>query len=140
MTGLVASTFDLLHAGHCLFLKEAKSVCDFLYVALQTDPTVDDYKDRPLQKPKNNPIQSLKERKIQLEAVSYVDEIIEYTTEQDLNSICKRIKPNIRVLGSDYRGKHATGQEYSDGVIYHHRNHDWSTSELRERVTASNNC
>jgi len=134
ITGLVASTFDLLHAGHCLFLKEAKSVCDFLYVALQTDPNVDDHKDRPLQEPKNSPIQSLEERRIQLEAVSYVDEIIEYTTEEHLRSICKRIKPNIRILGSDYQGKHATGQEYSDGVIYHQRDHGWSTSELRSRV------
>jgi len=139
ITGLVASTFDLLHAGHCLFLKEAKSVCDFLYVALQTNPTIDNYKDRPLQKPKNVPIQSLKERRIQLESTSYVDEIIEYTTEKDLKSICKKIRPNVRILGSDYRGKHATGQHYSDGVIYHERNHNWSTSELRKRINGGLN-
>jgi len=139
ITGLVASTFDLLHAGHCLFLKEAKGVCDFLYVALQTDPTIDNYKDRPLKEPKNKPIQSLKERRIQLEAVSYVDEIIEYNTENDLQKICKDLKPSIRILGSDYKDKYATGQEFSDGIIYHSRDHKWSTSELRERVTVSNN-
>jgi len=139
ITGLVASAFDLLHAGHCLFLKEAKSVCDHLSVALQIDPTIDDYKDRPLKQPKNKPIQSLEERRIQLQAISYVDNIIEYETENDLQKICQELKPTIRILGSDYKDKYATGQEFSDGIIYHSRDHDWSTSELRDRVTVSKN-
>jgi len=134
ITGFVAGAFDLLHAGHCLFLKEAKSVCDILYVGLQTDPTIDDYLNRPLQKPKNKPIQSLAERKIQLESISYIDKILLYDTEKDLYDLLKNIKPHIRVLGSDYKGKIATGQEFSYGIIYHERNHHWSSSELRSRL------
>ena len=65
--GFTCSTFDLLHAGHILMLKESAEVCDFLIVGLQTDPTI----DRPLTK--NTPIQTLEERKIQLEAVRYVE-------------------------------------------------------------------
>ena len=60
--GFTCSSFDLLHAGHILMLKDAKEQCDYLIVGLQTDPTL----DRP---EKNKPIQSLDERKIQLEAV-----------------------------------------------------------------------
>ena len=59
--GFVASCFDLLHAGHCLMLKDAKNHCDYLVAALQTDPTI----DRP--DTKNKPILRLEERKILLE-------------------------------------------------------------------------
>ena len=75
--GFTCSCFDLLHAGHILMLKDAKAQCDKLIVGLQTDPTL----DRP---EKNKPIQTYEERYIQLEAVKYVDEIVQYDTENDL--------------------------------------------------------
>lgn len=132
--GFVASCFDLLHAGHCLFLKDARRVCDYLHVALQTDPTIDDFKDRPLQKPKARPIQSLEERRVQLEACKYVDEIHTYQTEKELKDILRILKPDIRILGSDYKDIHATGQEYSDQVYYHNRNHNWSSTDIKHRI------
>ena len=69
--GFTCSAFDLLHAGHIIMLQYAKFRCDKLIVGLQTDPTT----DRP---EKNKPIQSLEERRIQLEAVKYVDEVFTY--------------------------------------------------------------
>ena len=73
--GFTCSSFDLLHAGHIIMLQDAKQQCDKLIVGLQTDPTI----DRPLTK--NTPIQTLEERKIQLEAVRYIDDIHVYDTE-----------------------------------------------------------
>ena len=93
--GFTCSCFDLLHAGHILMLKDAKEQCDYLIVGLQTDPTL----DRP---EKNKPIQSLEERKIQLEAVKYVDEIRIYSTEAELRDMLCEIWPSVRILGSDY--------------------------------------
>ena len=78
--GFTCSCFDLLHTGHILMLEDAKKQCDCLIVGLQEDPTL----DRPK---KNKPIQSLKERKIQLEAVKYIDKIIIYKSEEDLYNI-----------------------------------------------------
>ena len=124
--GFVASCFDLLHAGHCLMLKDAKTQCDYLIAALQLDPSI----DRP---EKNKPIQSLDERRIQLESVKYIDEIQLYKTEEDLKQLLHEVRPNVRILGSDYIGKTATGQEYCDKVYYHKRNHSWSTTDLRKR-------
>ncbi len=69
ITGITASTFDLLHAGHIAMLREAKTQCDYLICALQIDPTL----DRP---EKNKPVQTIVERFVQLQAVKYVDEII----------------------------------------------------------------
>tara|TARA_Y100001963_G_scaffold154461_1_gene243283 strand:+ start:5249 stop:5671 length:423 start_codon:yes stop_codon:yes gene_type:complete len=126
--GFVASCFDLLHAGHCLMLKDAKNHCDYLVAALQTDPTI----DRP--DTKNKPILSLEERKILLESNKYVDEIIEYSTEQDLNRILEKLLPDVRILGSDYKGRVATGTLYSNKIYYHDRNHDYSTTNIRKKI------
>ena len=76
--GITFSTFDMLHAGHIAMLSEAKNHCDYLIAGLQTDPTI----DRP--DTKNKPVQSIVERQIQLNACRFVDEVVVYTTEQDL--------------------------------------------------------
>ena len=78
--GITASTFDLLHAGHVAMLREAKTQCDHLICALQVDPSID-------RSEKNSPVQTLVERWTQLDGVKYVDEIIPYQTEKDLEDI-----------------------------------------------------
>ena len=66
--GITFGAFDLFHAGHVLMLEEAKTVCDYLIVCIQTDPSID-------RKSKNTPVQSLIEREIQVTACKYVDEV-----------------------------------------------------------------
>lgn len=126
IVGFVASSFDLLHAGHCLYLKDAKSTCDHLIAALQVDPSL----DRPN---KNKPTQSVEERKIQLENTRHVDEVVLYGTEEELEIILAKIKPDVRILGSDAIGKPITGENHCKQIYYHERNHNWSSSELKER-------
>lgn len=129
--GFTCSSFDLLHAGHVLMLEEAKTVCDYLIVGIQTDPTI----DRP---EKNKPIQTFPERLIQLQAVKFVDSIIKYDTEADLMKILETHPIDVRIIGEDYRGKDFTGKKYcyDNGITiyYNKRSHKWSTSELRDRV------
>ena len=125
--GFTCSCFDLLHAGHILMLKDAKEQCDYLIVGLQTDPTL----DRP---EKNKPIQSQKERYIQLEAVKYVDDIFVYDTEASLLDLLKLVKPDVRILGSDYEGKSFTGDNLNIPIYYHERNHNYSSSNLRKEI------
>lgn len=126
--GITASTFDLLHTGHVLMLKEAKTQCDYLICALQLDPSI----DRP---EKNKPIQSLYERFIQLQAVKYVDEIIPYTTEDELLTILQTNNIDVRIIGQDYIGKGFTGDFITDIEIYYNsRNHNYSSTELRNRI------
>ena len=125
--GITASTFDLLHAGHILMLKEAKSVCDYLIVALQVDPTV----DRP---EKNKPIQSYYERWVQLSAVKYVDEVIPYSAESELLTILQNYNIDIRILGDEYEHKMFTGRDLHMEYYYNKRTHGYSSTELRERI------
>lgn len=132
--GITFGAFDLLHAGHCLMLQEAKAQCDYLIVGLQTDPTI----DRPS---KNKPVQSLVERYIQLKAISVVDEIIPYQTEAELLEIIKAIAIDVRIIGSDYLDKDFTGKSEADQLgietYYNRRDHAFSTTDLRLRVWES---
>lgn len=128
--GLTASTFDLFHAGHTVMLMEAKSLCDYLIVGLMVDPT----KDRP--DTKNKPVQSVFERYIQVAACKYVDEIIPFESEKDLEDMILTINPNIRIVGEEYKGTNHTGHDLSP-IHYNKRKHSFSTSELRERVVKS---
>jgi len=129
--GFTCSTFDLLHAGHVTMLEEAKRHCDFLIVGLQNDPTL----DRP---EKNQPIQSIVERQIQLAAVKYVDEIVIYNTEQDLIDLLLTLPIDVRILGDEYKTKEFTGKDIAkqrgSKIIYNGRDHSFSSSSLRKRV------
>lgn len=125
--GFTCSAFDLLHAGHVAMLEEAKTQCDYLIVGLHTDPSI----DRP---EKNRPIQSTFERFIQLNGCKYVDEIIPYDTEQDLMNLLTIIKPDVRILGEEYRDKRYTGDELPIRVYFNTRRHTYSSTELRSRL------
>lgn len=130
--GFKCSTFDLIHAGHVQLLRHAKDRCDYLIVGLQTDPTI----DRP--NTKNKPIQTLVERYTQLRAVSYVDEIIPYQTERDLEDILSLYNLDVQILGEEYREKDFTGKDIGRkrGIefYFNERSHRFSSSELRQRV------
>jgi glycerol-3-phosphate cytidylyltransferase len=129
--GFTCSTFDLLHAGHVQMLREAKDQCDYLIVGLQVDPSV----DRP---EKNAPVQSIVERHTQLAAIKYVDEIIPYSTEKDLNDLLTMYTIHVRILGVEYKEKDFTGKDIcrQRGIqlYFNKRDHRFSSSDLRERV------
>jgi glycerol-3-phosphate cytidylyltransferase len=131
IVGITCSTFDLLHAGHIIMLEECKKYCDYLICALQVDPTID-------RKEKNTPIQSLVERYIQLDAVGYVDKIIPYNTEEELETIFASLDLDIRIIGEEYKDKDFTAKRVCEKrgikLIYNKREHDFSTSSLRKRV------
>ena len=129
-TGFTCGAFDLLHAGHIMMLEEAKTFCDYLIVGLHTDPSI----DRP---EKNKPIQSLNERLIQLRAVKYIDLILIYDTEDDLVNLLKAIEPDMRIIGYDYIDKNFTGDDLGIELKFNSRNHNFSSSELRDRIKNS---
>jgi len=130
--GFNCSSFDLFHAGHVTMLKMEKELCDYLKVALQVDPTI----DRP--GIKNAPIQSIYERYVQVQACKYVDEILLYNTEYDLEQLIKTQTIHIRFLSEEYINKDFTAKQYClDNDIeihYHKRKHIFSSTELRNRI------
>jgi glycerol-3-phosphate cytidylyltransferase len=135
--GLVTSCFDLLHAGHIMMLREAKTQCDYLIAALQTDPTID-------RAEKNKPIQTIVERYVQLSAVSYIDEIICYSTEKDLEDIFEMFPITVRILGEEYKNKDFTAREICKQrgirLYFNSRDPRVSSSALRKRVAEQSTC
>ena len=133
--GITFSQFDMLHAGHIAMLAEAKNHCDYLIAGLQTDASI----DRP--GVKNPPVQSIIERQIQLSACRFVDEIVVYTTEQDLIDLILTLPLDVRILGEEYEDTNFTGRSEGHGRqiehVYNKRDHSFSSSSLRKRVVAA---
>ena len=129
--GFTCSCCDLFHAGHVEMLEEVKKHCEHLIVGLQIDPSI----DRP---EKNKPVQSLIERQIQLRGCKFVDEIIVYETEEDLKTILKTMPIDVRFVGQEYTLESFTGKKLCKKkgirIRYNKRMHDFSSSELRERI------
>jgi glycerol-3-phosphate cytidylyltransferase len=121
----------MLHAGHVAMLSEAKNHCDYLIAGLQNNASW----DRP---EKNAPIQSIVERQIQLAATRYVDEIVVYNTEKDLEDILLTLPIDVRILGIEYQDKDFTGKDICNKrnikLIFNSRDHSFSSSSLRKRV------
>ena len=127
--GFTCGAFDLLHAGHIVMLKEAKENCDYLIVGLQTDPSID-------RQEKNQPVQSVYERYMQLQAVKYVDEIIPYDTEQSLIDLLESTEIHLRFVGEDYVERNFTGKGLHE-IYYTNRQHSFSSSGFRRKVSQS---
>ena len=129
--GFTCSTFDLLHAGHIQMLRDAKEQCDYLICGLQIDPSID-------RQDKNSPVQSIVERYTQLNAIKYVDEIIPYQTENDLEDILNMFHIDVRILGEEYKNKTFTGRaicaKRGIELFFNKREHRFSSSDLRNRV------
>jgi len=123
--GIVFGAFDLLHTGHILMLKECKENCDYLIVGLHIDPSIE-------RKEKNKPIETTFERYIKLKAIKYIDEIIPYDTEEDLENMLKTIQPDIRFIGKDWKNKKITGEKKN--IYWIERKHNYSSTNLRKRI------
>lgn len=129
--GFVAGSWDLLHPGHVLLLSECRKQCDNLLVGLHTDPSI----ERP---GKNKPVQTTYERYLQLAHHKHVHHVIPYDIERDLYNILATMKIDKRFLGMDYYDKDITGKgiclQRDIEIIYIDRWHDWSSTELRDRI------
>ena len=128
--GFTCGAWDLLHAGHVVMLKQARQNCDHSIVGLQTDPSID-------RQEKNQPVQSVYERFVQVSALRDVDEVVPYDTEQSLIDLLESTSIDVRFIGEDYKDKSFTGDYLPIKIFYTNRKHSFSSSGLRERVTQS---
>jgi len=126
-TGFIAGSFDLIHPGYIKMFEDTKNICDELIVGLHSNPA----NERPH---KDSPVHSREERKIILKSIRYVDKIFEYDTERDLYNLLREIKPDIRILGTDYENTKYTGYDLNIPVYFHKRDHNWSCSGLKNKI------
>ena len=128
--GFACGVFDLFHAGHVLMLEECKANCDYLIVGLNSAQEI----DHTINPGKNAPIYNLSHRKLILESVKFVDEVIIYNNEDELTQIMSSTNIDIRFLGEDYRNKQVTAPELIKEIYYINRDHGLSTSKYRTMI------
>ena len=125
--GVIAGNFDVIHPGYIKTFKECKENCDHFTILLHSDPTI----ERP---EKLKPILSVEERMEMLYAIKFIDFIHIYTYENELVKLLEGIRPDIRFLGDDYRGRTYTGFELNIPIHYLNRDHGWSTTKFKNLI------
>ncbi len=128
--GFTCGVFDLFHAGHVLMLKECKSHCDYLVVALNKAENI----SGEINPDKQAPLYTIEERKLIMESCRYVDEVFVYNSEEELLHILRTQNIHIRFLGDDYKGRLITGAELPIEIYYTNRSHGLSTTLYKNRL------
>jgi glycerol-3-phosphate cytidylyltransferase len=128
--GVIAGNFDVIHPGYIKMFKECKENCDNFTVLLHSDPSIE-------RSEKLSPILSVEERDEILYSIKYIDNIFIYDTEQELLNLLNIIRPQVRFLGDDYKGKKFTGDNLNIPIHYLDRSHGWSTTKFKVLITKS---
>jgi D-beta-D-heptose 7-phosphate kinase/D-beta-D-heptose 1-phosphate adenosyltransferase len=106
----------------------ARSLGDKLIVAIDSDRKIKEMKGI------SRPINPVLNRKIILESIRYIDEVIVFDSKEELQDIVKRIKPDIMMVGSDWKGKEVVGSDYAKEVRFFDRIGDYSTTKIVESI------
>lgn len=122
---VVNGTFDIIHPGHLALLNYAKSLGDFLIVAIDADDRV-----KQLKGP-SRPINNQYERKLLLENLKAVDEVQIFASNEQLVDIIKNCA--IMVKGSDYKGRSVIG-EANCQVVYFDRIDEYSSTKKIQSI------
>ena len=117
---VVNGTFDVIHPGHLALLNYARSLGDFLLVAIDTDERVRTLKGL------GRPINNQYERKLLLENLRAVDQVAFFSSPEELIAL---VKDCTMVKGSDYRGRSVIGETHCREVIYYDRLDDYSSTK-----------
>ena len=124
----VNGTFDILHRGHLELLNYAKSLGDYLSVAIDSDRRVREKKGL------TRPIYNLEERKFFLDNLKSVNEVFTFDSDLELASIVNSINPDIMIVGSDWKGKKVIGSEYAKELVFFERIGDYATTRTIENI------
>ena len=126
--GVIAGNFDIIHPGYIEMFNIMERVCKEVCICLQDDPTI----ERPH---KMEPILTLNERKNTLLSLRQIDRIECYNTEEEFYNLLKLIKPDVRFLGDDYKGRtDYTGYDLNIPTHFINRDHGWSTTHFKFEI------
>ena len=120
----VNGCFDILHRGHFELFNFAKSLGDILVVGIDSDEKI--AKDKGSNRPYNN----LEDRVYALESLKAIDKVMVFDNREHLEWLVKITKPDIMVVGSDWKGKEIVGGNYAQEIIYFNRIGNYSTTDI----------
>jgi len=132
-TGFACGVFDLMHPGHILMLRDCKSRCDHLVVAINRAERFSEV----VNPGKRLPLYTVDERVLLMRSIRYVDEVLTYDGEEELLGLLTSRHFDCRFLGDDYRGRPITGPDLKIPIVYVDRSHGFSTTAMIQRILNS---
>ena len=124
----VNGTFDILHPGHIQLLNYAKSLGDSLTVGIDSDRRVREKKGP------TRPVNSVGDRAYMLQNLKAVDYIVVFDSDAELERCIKTVKPDIMVVGSDWKGKSVIGSMYSAELRFFDRVQEYATTKTIQSI------
>ena len=124
----VNGTFDILHPGHIQLLNYAKSLGDSLTVGIDSDRRVREKKGP------TRPVNSVGDRAYMLQNLKAVDYIVVFDSDEELGRCIKTVKPDIMVVGSDWKGKSVIGSMYSAELRFFDRIEEYATTKTIQSI------
>ena len=124
----VTGTFDVLHPGHVQLLNYAKSFGDTLKVCIDSDRRVAEKKGP------SRPIYNIKDRSFMLQNLKSVDYVVVFDSDEELEHCLKTIRPDIMVVGSDWKGKSVIGSMYSAELKFFDRIEEYATTKTIQSI------
>ena len=128
-TVFVNGTFDILHRGHLELLNYAKSLGEYVVVGIDSDRRV-----RKMKGP-NRPVNSADDRGLMLVNLKSVDEVRFFSNDRELENMVKSVKPDVMVVGSDWKGKSVIGSYWAAKLIFFDRIGDYATTKTIQGIT-----
>jgi len=122
--GFINGCFDILHHGHIELIKYCKSECDYLIVGIDSDSMIKKRKGA------NRPFNKQENRKIFLENIEEIDKVFIFNSHQLLKGKLSKIKPDIMVIGTEYKDKKIIGGEYAKEIKFFERINGHSTTKI----------
>ena len=126
--GFINGCFDILHLGHIQLFRFARTKCDYLIVALDSDERVASLKGP------ERPYNCLEDRMAMVRALKGVDEVRSFSTASELEKLVKGIDPDIMVVGAEYENKKVVGGEYAKELVFFRRIDGYSTTNILENT------
>jgi len=124
----VNGTFDILHPGHIQLLNYAKSLGDSLTIGIDSDRRVAEKKGP------SRPVNNVHDRAFMLHNLKAVDHVVVFDSDEELERCIKVVKPDIMIVGSDWKNKPVIGSQYAKQLIFFERIDEYSTTKIIESI------
>ena len=124
----INGTFDVLHLGHIKLLEKGADLGDFLIVGVDSDRRVSELKGE------TRPINKLVSRITLLESIKYVDRVVTFDSDEELETLIKTIRPQIMVIGDDYKDKRIIGKEYINEIVFFPKLDGFSSTNIINKL------
>jgi len=123
---IVNGTFDIVHSGHLALLNYARSLGDYLIVAIDSDRRVKELKGA------DRPVNTQAERQELLSNLRSVNEVRIFDSDQELVNIIAECA--VMVKGSDYQNRPIVGLEVCPSIVFFERIDGFSTTEKIQHI------